>query len=139
MKSITFLSALAVLLLLNSCSGDFYHKNKELVKDIYGLDTKIISGGYAYGGGNYTILSNDGKSSDFLLYNTGSESKLYTIGELSKQRPFGVGESFGFTPDTDVLVYTRSDLLDYAFQKANHTEQYGFFSHARVLTEVLKK
>jgi hypothetical protein len=139
MKSITFISALAVLLLLNSCSDDFYHKNKDLVKDKYGLDTKIISGGYAYGGGSYTILSNDGRSSNYLLYNSGSEVKLYTIGEDSKQKPFGVGESIGFTPDTDVLVYTRDNMLDYAFQKANHTEQYGFFSHAKVLTEVLKK
>jgi hypothetical protein len=138
MNRITFLSVLAVFLLLNSCSN-IDQANKDTAKQIYGLDSKVISGGFAFDGGNYTILSKDGNSSDFLLYNNGTEVTLYSIGKESLQKPFGVGRSFGFTPDTDVLVYTRGDLSDYAFQKANRTQQYSLFSHARILTPILKK
>jgi hypothetical protein len=136
MKNLTILAVLLVL--LTSC-GNHNQANNDIVNQQYGINAKIVDGGFTFDGGNYTILSSDGKTSNYLLFNSGTDTTLYTIGEESKQKPFGVGRSFGFTPDTDVLVYTRSDLTDYAFQKANHTQQYSFFSHARVLTVVLKK
>jgi hypothetical protein len=137
MKNLTIL--LVLLMLLTSCNGKNNQVNQDIVTQQYGLNTVIVDGGFGFEGGNYTILSSNGKTSDYLLYNSGTNSTLYSIGAETKQKPFGVGRSFGFTPDTDVLVYTRSDLSDYAFQKANHTQEYSTFSHARVLTAVLKK
>jgi hypothetical protein len=136
MKNLTILAVLLVL--LTSC-GNHNQSNNDIVNQQYGINAKVVDGGLAFDGGNYTILSSDGKTSDYLLYNSGTDTTLYSIGKESLQKPFGVGRSFGFTPDTDVLVYTRSDLSDYAFQKANRTQQYSFFSHARVLIPVLKK
>jgi hypothetical protein len=135
-KNLIFPVAIAVILM--SCSNH-NQANNDIVNQQYGINAKIVDGGLAFDGGNYTILSTDGKTSDYLLYNSGTDTTLYSIGKETKLKPYGVGDTFAFTPDTDMLVYTRSDLADYAFQKANRTEKYRYFSHARELTVVLKK